>query len=178
MTISKTKKKTKEKSKYASRNKTKILTKKHSSSKQKTLRIIFSHSPSLVNDATIYKNEFLKQGYTVDFKLIDSVLHNITKSKEPYYDVNLFLEILPFKCKTIFPSKTNLFMPNNELFIDTKEDNKKQSKVYTYNRYDELKSIDFILCKTEICHKFFNFIKNEQKNNKKDRIAKVIVLFL
>ena len=169
MTISKTKKKTKEKTKYGSRNKIKKLTKKHSSSKQKTLRIIFSHSPSLVNDATIYKNEFLKQGYSVDFKLIDSIFNNTKYNSNKYYDVNLFLELLPFKCKTMFPSKSNLFMPNNELFIDTKEDNKKQSKGYTYNRYDELKSIDFILCKTEICHKFFNFIKNEQKNNKKDR---------
>jgi len=68
----------------------------------------------------------------------------------------------------MFPSKTNLFMPNNELFIDTNEDNKKKSKVYTQNRYDryeELKSIDFILCKTEICYKFFNFIKKEKYRN-------------
>ena len=40
---------------------------------QKTLRIVFVHSPSLENDATIYKTEFLKQGYKVEFKLIDSV---------------------------------------------------------------------------------------------------------
>ena len=170
MTISKTKKKSKYKTKYGSRNKIRKLTKKYSSLKQKTLRIIFSHSPSLVNDATIYKNEFLKQGYIVDFKFIDSIFNNTKdntkENSNKYYDVNLFLELLPFKCKTMFLSKINLFMPNNELFIDTKEDNKKQSK---YNRYEELKSIDFILCKTEICHKFFNFIKNEQKNNKKDR---------
>ena len=160
MTISKTKKKSKYKTKYGSRNKIRKLTKKYSSLKQKTLRIIFSHSPSLVNDATIYKNEFLKQGYIVDFKFIDSIFNNTKdntkENSNKYYDVNLFLELLPFKCKTMFLSKINLFMPNNELFIDTKEDNKKQSK---YNRYEELKSIDFILCKTEICHKFFNFIK-------------------
>jgi len=168
--MSKTKK-TKDNTKYGSRYKNKKQTKKitkiskkHTSSQQKTLRIIFEHSPSLENDATIYKNEFLKQGYKVEFKFIDSILHN---KLEKYYDVNLFLEILPFKCKTLFPSKTNLFMPNNELFIDTKEDNKKQSQSYTYNRYEELKSIDFILCKTELCHTFFNFIKNERKNNMK-----------
>ena len=177
MHITKTKKKSKEKTKYASRYKTKKQSStkqsstkqsstKQSSTKQKTLRIIFEHSPSLENDATIYKTEFLKQGYKVEYKLIDSVLHN---RLEPYCDVNLFLEILPFKCKTLFPAKTNLFMPNNELFIDTKEDNKKQSKLYTYNRYEELKSIDFILCKTEICYKFFNFIKIEQKNNNKNK---------
>jgi hypothetical protein len=153
---------TKTKTKYASRYKTKKRTKKHTSSKQKTLRIIFQNSPGLVNDATIYKNEFLKQGYKVDYKLIDSVNHINKGKNEHYYDVNLFLEILPFKCKNIFPSKSNLFMPNNELFIDTTEDNKKQNK---YNRYEELKSIDFILCKTEICHKFFNFIKNEKYRN-------------
>jgi hypothetical protein len=171
----KTKKKSKEKNKfkYASRYKRKTqskkLTKKISPiNKQKTLRIIFYQSPGLVNDATIYKNEFLKQGYKVDFKLIETV-HN--KNKESYYDINLILETLPFKCKNIFPSKTNIFMPNNELFIDTKEDNKKYSKkdkygkIYTYDRYEELKSIDFILCKTEICNKFFNFIKNEKYRN-------------
>ena len=142
---------------------------------QKTLRIVFVHSPSLENDATIYKTEFLKQGYKVEFKLIDSVNHSNKGKNEPYYDVNLFLEILPYKCKTLFPSKTNLFMPNNELFIDTNEDNKKQGnkdkygKVYTYDRYEELKSIDFILCKTELCYKFFNFIKIEQKNNTKNK---------
>ena len=172
MTITK-----KTKTKYASRYKTKKQSKKHTSSttKQKTLRIVFVHSPSLENDATIYKTEFLKQGYKVDFKLIDSVNHSNKEKNEPYYDVNLFLEILPFKCKTLFPSKTNLFMPNNELFIDTNEDNKKQGnkdkygKVYTYDRYEELKSIDFILCKTELCYKFFNFIKIEQKNNTKNK---------
>jgi hypothetical protein len=155
MSITKTKK---TKTKYSSRYKTKKLTKKQS----KTLRIIFQHSPSLENDATIYKTEFLKQGYKVEYKLIDSILHN---KLESYYDVNLFLEILPFKCKKLFPAKTNLFMPNNELFIDTKEDNKKSSKSYTYNRYEELKSIDYILCKTEICNKFFNFIKKEKYRN-------------
>ena len=143
-------------------------TKKNSSiHKQKTIRIIFSDSPGLINDATIYKTEFLKQGYKVDFKLIDSVLHTTktNKPKESYYNVNLFIEILPFKCKIMFPAKTNLFMPNNELFIDTNEDNKKYGKNYTYNRYEELKNIDFILCKTELCHTFFNFIKNEKYRN-------------
>jgi hypothetical protein len=172
MTITK-----KTKTKYSSRYKTKKQSKKHTSSttKQKTLRIVFVYSPSLENDATIYKTEFLKQGYKVDFKLIDSVNHINKEKNEPYYDVNLFLEILPFKCKTLFPSKTNLFMPNNELFIDTNEDNKKQGnkdkygKVYTYDRYEELKSIDFILCKTELCYKFFNFVKIEQKNNTKNK---------
>ena len=152
----------KTKIKYASRYKINKQTKKQTSSQQKTLRIIFHHSPSLENDANIYKTEFIKQGYKVDFKLIDSVNHINKGKNENYYDVNLFLEILPFKCKNMFPSKSNLFMPNNELFIDTTEDNKKKSK---YNRYEELKSIDYVLCKTEICNKFFNFIKKEKYRN-------------
>jgi len=161
-----TKKKNKINYKYTKKNVS--INKKHSSLKQKTLRIIFEYSPGLENDATIYQTEFLKQGYKVDFKLIDSIF-NTKENSNQYYDVNLFLETLPFKCKTFFPSRLNLFMPNNELFIDTIEDNKKYGNGYTYNRYDELKSIDFILCKTEICYKFFNFIKNEQKNNKKGK---------
>lgn len=171
MSISKTKKITKEKT--SSRYKTKKHTKTHTNTQQKTVRIIFEHSPGLENDANIYKTEFLKQGYKVEFKMIDSVLHTTTKATEPYYNVNLFLEILPFKCKTLFPAKSNLFMPNNELFIDTKEDNKnygkrdKSGKSYTYNRYEELKSIDYVLCKTELCHRFFNFIKTERKNSMK-----------
>lgn len=164
MTITK-----KTKTKYASRYKVNKQTKKNTSiNKQKTLRIIFQHSPGLENDAKIYKTEFIKQGYKVDFKLIDSVNYINKGKNEPYYDVNLFLEILPFKCKNTFPSKSNLFMPNNELFIDTTEDNKKKSKAYTQNRYDryeELKSINYVLCKTEICNKFFNFIKNEKYRN-------------
>ena len=149
MSITKTKKtKTKYASRYITKKLTKKLTKKQTSSQQKTLRIIFKHSPSLENDATIYKTEFLKQGYKVEYKLIDSIF-NTKENNNKHYDVNLFLEILPFKCKKLFPSKTNLFMPNNELFIDTNEDNKKQGnkdkygKVYTYDRYEELKSIDF-----------------------------------
>jgi len=147
--------------------------------KQKRLRIIFDYSPSLNNDAIIYKNEFIKQNYKVEFKLIDSIFHNtnsIKIKKEAYYDVNLFLELLPFKCKQIFPSHTNLFMPNNELFIDTKEDNKKQGKknkygdIFIYDRYEELKSIDFVLCKSEISYKFFNFIKNEKRETQKFKI--------
>ena len=167
------------KTKYGSRYKSKKninkskKTKKNNNSttKPKSLRIIFEHSPSLENDAIIYKNEFLKQGYKVDFKLIESIHHTNKGKNEPYYDVNLFLEQLPFHCKKKFPSKTNLFMPNNELFIDTKKDNEKQGKkdkygkVYTYDRYEELKSINYVLCKTEICYKFFNFIKKEKYRN-------------
>jgi hypothetical protein len=53
--------------------------------------------------------------------------------------------------------------------IRIKHKNDEYKGVVLYDRYEELKSIDFILCKTEICYKFFNFIKNEQKNNKKDK---------
>ena len=86
-------------------------TKKHNSSinKQKTLRSIFVYSQSLKNDAEIYKNEFIKQGYKVDLKLIESILYNSTKNKEKYYDVNLFLETLPFKCKLVMLFELPLF---------------------------------------------------------------------
>ena len=107
----KTKKKIKEKTKfkYASRYKRKTqskkLTKKISPiNKQKTLRIIFHQSPGLVNDATIYKNEFLKQGYKVDFKLIETV-HN--KNKESYYDINLIL--ICFFCKRSLKNLVKVF---------------------------------------------------------------------
>ena len=144
--------------------------------KQKTLRIITIDSPGLLNDATTYKNEFIKQNYKVDIKIVNYTYNNNNKQNtykadntiEKYYDVNLFLETLPFKCKMYFPSKYNLFMPNNELFIDTKGQHKKMPnekiKYNKYNRYTELKDIDIILCKTQICYKFFNFIKNEMKN--------------
>ena len=150
-------------------------TKKHNSSinKQKTLRIIFVYSQSLKNDAEIYANEFIKKGYKVDFKLIENINHSHSHN-EKYYDVNFFLETLPFKCKIMFPSKINLFMPNNELFIDTIEDNKKQSK---YNRYEELKSIDFILCKTQICYKFFTFIKTEHKKSRNYKYQNIYTKF-
>ena len=180
--MSKTTKINKYKSKYGSRYKSKK-TKKNNTNNQKTLRIVFVHSPSLENDATIYKTEFLKQGYKVEFKLIDTINHSNKGKSEPYYNVNLFLEILPFKCKTLFPSKTNLFMPNNELFIDTNEDNKKKSKAYTqhrydrYDRYEELKSIDFVLCKTELCYTFFNFIKNEKYRNNRYKYQTIYTKF-
>ena len=139
----------------------KSITNKSVTNKQKTLRIIFEHSQSLENDAKVYENVFNKYNYKIDFKIIKNLYHNTI---EKYYDVNLFLEQLPSKCKKYFPSKYNLFMPNNELFIDTKEDNKNQSK-NRYDRYEELKSINIILCKTQICYKFFNFIKNEKNPN-------------
>jgi len=160
-------------------------TKKHNSSinKQKTLRIIFVYSQSLKNDAEIYKNEFIKQGYKVDFKLIENINHSHSHN-EIYYNVNLFLETLPFKCKIMFPSKINLFMPNNELFIDTIEDNKnktakknKYGKGLYYDRYEELKSIDFILCKTQICYKFFNFIKTEHKKTRNYKYQTIYTKF-
>jgi hypothetical protein len=161
----------KSKKQYKYTKKQNIQKHNNSTTKQKTLRIIYTNSPGLQNDANIYKNKFIKKGYKIDFKLIDSVLHNRLES---YYDVNLFLEILPFKCKIMFPSKTNLFMPNNELFIDTNEDNKKKSK---YNRYEELKSIDFILCKTQLCYKFFNFIKTENKKSSNYKYQNIYTKF-
>jgi len=162
--MSKTKKKNINDSRTIS--KTKSNTKKSTHNKPKTLRIIFAHSPSLENDAKIYESVFSKYNYKVDFKLIKNIHHHTI---EKYYDVNLFLEQLPQRCKKNFPSKYNLYMPNNELFIDTKEDNKNTSK-NKYDRYEELKSINMILCKTQMCYKFFNFIKNEKNPNNHNNV--------
>ena len=104
--------------------------------KQKRLRIITIDSPGLLNDAETYKNEFIKKNYKVDIKIIHLSHHDIFNKYniiEKYYDVNLFLETLPFKCKMYFPSKYNLFMPNNELFIDTKINNKNVKQIYIKN---------------------------------------------
>ena len=146
-------------------------------SKLKTLRIITINSPGLLNDAETYKNEFIKQNYKVDIKIVNLSYNDIINKHntiEKYYDINLFLETLPFKCKMYFPSKYNLFMPNNELFIDTKGQHKKMPnekiKYNKYDRYTELKDIDIVLCKTQICYKFFNFIKNEMKNTHKQSL--------
>jgi len=185
--ITKTKKKSISIYKTITKNKSKKhykYTKKHNSSttKQKTLRIIYSNSQGLQNDANIYENEFIKQGYKIEFKLIDSINYINKWKNEPYYDVNLFLEILPFKCKKLFPSKTNIFMPNNELFIDTNEDNEKTKnnkygKKMHYDRYEELKHIDFILCKTQLCTQFFNFIKTENKNTRNYKYKTIYTKF-
>ena len=201
MTKSEYTKKTKKtkKSKYVSRTTNKLKLKKSKTQthlqekiqKQKTLRIIFRNSPGLDNDAQIYKNEFIKQGYIVEIKLIEDILHNHI---EKYYDINLFLELLPFNCKKMFPAKKHLFMPNNELFIDSNntiynihtkdssndnsnEKNEDYKGVFTYDRYDELKSIDFILSKTIICNSFFNFIKNENKNTRKYKYETIYTKF-
>jgi len=98
----------------------------------------------------------------VDLQLINSLFIN---KIDKYYDVNLFLENLPFNFKKIFPAKKHLFMPNNEMFINTIENIEDKERIY--KRYDELKSIDYVLCKTKLCNSFFNFIKYENKNTRK-----------
>ena len=201
-------------------NKLKLKNKKQSqkkSQKQKTVRMIIFYSPSIENDAKIYKTEFIKQGYKVDFKIIEDINHNHIEKK---YDINLFLENLPFDFKTTFPAKKHLFMPNNELFIDSsidfytihtkdssndddnnndsrrrssrsssgsKDIHKKHKKhqdneedykgVVLYDRYEELKNIDFVLCKTKICDTFFNFLKNENKTTRKYKYETVYTKF-
>jgi hypothetical protein len=193
--------------------------------KQNTVRMIIFYSPSIEIDAKIYRTEFIKQGYKVDFKIIEDINHNHI---EKYYDINLFLENLPFECKKMFPAKTHLFMPNNELFIDSssylynihtkdnsndddddddsnnssssritdssrssssrrsssigshkkhKDDKEEYKGVVLYDRYEELKSIDFVLCKTKICETFFNFLKNENKNTRKYKYETIYTKF-
>jgi hypothetical protein len=195
--------KTKKQKSYTIKN---SKTKSTKSIVQKTVRIIFLYSPGKDNDAKIYKNEFIKQNYKVDFKIIEDIKHNHI---EKYYDINLFVEDLPFNCKNIFPAKIHLFMPNIELFIDsnsniynihTKNNNdndndnisSKSSKtknryqkhknddykgIVLYDRYEELKSLDFILCKTKLCENLFNFIKNENKNTRKYKYETIYTKF-
>lgn len=114
----------------------------------KTLRILTSNSPGLLNDASIYKNIFTKYGFHVDIILNERETPH--KSQQSKYDVNLFLEyISPNNFKQIFPSKLNLFMPNQELFIN----------------FGELENINYVLCKTKIALSFFKKLKKEKSHN-------------
>ncbi|XWV26868.1 glycosyl transferase [Tupanvirus soda lake] len=115
-----------------------------------SLRIITFDSSGLLNDATIYKNIFKQHSFTVSiFKL-----HYGNKQPEiqAYANVNLFLETIgsaTSNIREIFPSKYNLFMPNHELFFD----------------HNELKFIDYVLCKTKIAMEIFTDIKKGNSEN-------------
>ncbi|XWV25533.1 glycosyl transferase [Tupanvirus deep ocean] len=109
-----------------------------------SLRIITFDSPGLLNDATIYKNIFKQHSFTTNiFKL----QYGKKQSEiQPHADVNLFLETIGnsnSNIKDIFPSKYNLFMPNHEFF----------------HSYEELKYVDYILCKTKIAMEIFTQLK-------------------
>ncbi len=122
-----------------------------------TLRIITIDSPGLLNDAEIYSKVFKKNNFTVEIYIIDDEIENKIKSnyefKNKTVHLNLFLEsiqprkpeIPEYNLKTVFPAKINLFMPNQELF-------------YGFN---ELKYIDYILCKTNVAYDFFSAIQKE-----------------
>lgn len=113
-----------------------------------TLRIITSNSPGLLNDADTYKKIFSKYNYNVDI-LINERFWNHKQPKNKYH-INLFLEhIAPINFIEIFPSDINIFMPNQELFAS----------------FDELKDINYILCKSKLALQYFKHIKKE-KNHK------------
>lgn len=113
-----------------------------------TLRIITYESPGLLNDAKIYKNIFRLHHFKVSILALGQF-----EKKQESVDVNLFLETIGFiksgNVKDIFPSKVNIFMPNHELFF----------------YYDKLKYIDYVLCKTNIAFKMFEYIKEEQSHH-------------
>jgi len=109
-----------------------------------SLRIITFDSPGLKNDAETYKKVFEQNNYSVDIAILYSDNQSII---QPKYDINLFLErISPKKFKTVFPSTLNLLMPNQEIF----------------GSYDELKYMDYILCKSEAARSFFEYMKKEK----------------
>lgn len=109
-----------------------------------SLRIITYDSPGLKNDAETYKKVFEQNNYSVDLAILYSDNQSII---QPKYDINLFLErIAPKKFKTVFPSKLNLLMPNQEIF----------------DSFDELKYIDYVLCKSKIAQSFFEYMKKEK----------------
>lgn len=111
----------------------------------KTLRIITSSSPGLLNDAETYKKIFVKYKLNVDININERYWTHKYKKKK--YDINLFLEhISPENYTEIFPCDINIFMPNQELFIS----------------FIELQNIKFILCKTKISLQYFEYIKKEK----------------
>lgn len=107
------------------------------------LRIITHNSPGLLNDAKIYKKIFKKNKINTSLLITD--LENNKTNK--FYDINLFLEIIGEQNITMtYPSKLNLYMPNQEIF---------------YKSFDQIKNIDYVLCKTKICFLFFSKMKSE-----------------
>ena len=105
------------------------------------VRIFTHNSQGLLNDAEIFKEVFLECEYSVD---IFKDIYTVTE----HYDINLFLESIP-ENYTKYKCKVNMFMPNQEFFID----------------FDKLSEIDCIVCKTVVAYDFFKHIKKE-KNHK------------
>jgi glycosyltransferase involved in cell wall biosynthesis len=119
-----------------------------------TLRIITLDSPGLLNDAEIYKELFSKYNFDIEIFIIPDYNYKPDENNKKV-DINLFLEnIVPnsYNLKTkeftvvkTFPSKLNLFMPNQELF----------------SSYDELEYMNYILCKSKLAKDFFDKIKKK-----------------
>lgn len=116
-----------------------------SSNKNKySIRILCVNSRGLLNDASTYKNIFEENGFSCDIIVYSKELG---KAKPKLYDVNLFLEKIPYNIQKFFPAKINVFMPNQELFLS----------------FDEIKNIDYVICKTIIADKYFTTLKKENK---------------
>lgn len=120
--------------------------------RHKNLRIITFNSMGLLNDALIYKNIFKMHKFQVSTYINN--INNLQKNqilvsnrdKTHYFDINLFLENIGPDYQIRFPARINMFMPNQDLFVE----------------FDNLGAIDFILCKTKITFDMFVHIKNER----------------
>jgi hypothetical protein len=126
------------------------------------LYIITHYTIGLLADANLYKKYFKKYDYEVKIMLVNYNTDIYTKTNKPFKIKSksdrqvslLFLENIPDNIKqykSIYKSKYNLFMPNQELFQD--------------KSYPSLKYIDFVLCKTQLAVNMFEYVKTEHKFN-------------
>jgi len=99
--------------------------------------IITHNSNGLLNDMKVYKKIFKKNGYAVTTMIGDDI--NVDKK----YDKVLYLE----RIHNANNASEQIFTPNYELFNDIVN----------------LKKIDTVLCKTQICYEYFNYLKEEHK---------------
>ncbi len=113
-----------------------------------SLRIITFNSTGLLNDAETYKQIFSLYNIKTDIYIFNDVnkFTNIELSNN--YDINLFLEHIPNNINDI-KNSICLFMPNYELFNDLS--------------FSNIKHIDYVLCKTEVTYKSFNFLIKKYK---------------
>lgn len=108
------------------------------------LRIITNDSPGLLNDAEIYKTIFEQNKINVTI-----LIKNMSYVKHKFCDINLFLENIGSKdIKSFYPSKLNLYMPNQELFCD---------------QSGNIQHMHYVLCKSKVALSFFLNMKHEKK---------------
>ena len=109
----------------------------------KSIRIITQDSQGLINDAKTYEKVLKKNNFNVYIDILEN-FGNI-KTKRDYCDLNLHLENI--YDINMFPSKINLFMPNQELFV--------------YKSFQLINKMNYVLCKTKVALEYFKSLKQE-----------------